>query len=579
MKKLRTRIVAAGIALFCMVSILAGCTNTGDEESQAGTNTADPSVSTPVESNGGGEVTESGLTLLQDTYRANSASVKHEAVTACLTADPGALIPIDIQSTGKEVMEEIFERLYVMDGFGGDLLPQLAADMPKEVEGGYEITLREGIYDSKGNSIKASDVVFSYQYLMENSQPENMGQLTENYKDIVAVDEYTVYFPTGELTGVGDMANLFAQQYIWSEQSWYDYGEEEGFSTNPIGSGPYVVSNYVIGSSIELVPSEDHWSEGKDFQLARYCANVEKITYKIVSDSTQSVNSLITGELDYSHNVTTLDVADFQDGGLYGDEFNTFSYLSNMTRYLLPNCDSASVLGDDVNLRLAIMYAVNGAEAMVAGGDTTAQVAYDIFNGKFPEYRDSWYTEDNFYVNPSIETAKSYLEQSNYDNSTLVLLCQSSTVWTSIGSYIIEQLDQIGIKAEMNAVDSALFSDTYNDPSNWDLLLGMMAGDNYGIVELDRMMCKDSYVSPRETLNFIVDDTLQELIALCKTAEGHADDSNTQALHDYIIENAYGRGLYAATTTFVVRNTITELAVNYKYYGMPGGCVYADNVF
>lgn len=580
----RIRQRAAAVTLTAAMTVcLAACGGGQTSESSQGTTAgmaaaaAGESVSETTANVSAAEVETSTLNLLTDTYRANSASVRHDAVAAWVSSDPGQLVPIDIQKTGKEVMDEIFERLYVIDGFGGELLPQLAESEPQKVDGGYQIKLREGIYDSAANPIKASDVVFSYQYLLENSQPENMGQLLNVSQDIKAVDEYTVFFPTGELTGVSDMANLFAQQYIWSEKSWNENGQADGYSTNPIGSGPYIVSNYVTGSSLELVPNPDHWSEGKDFQLARYCANVDKITYYIVTDSTQAANALITGELDYSSIVSVLDQADFKEGGLYAADFNTYSYLASLTRFVLPNCSSDNAFAD-VNLRKAVMYALDGAQCAIAAGDTTADVAYDLFNAKFPEYRDSWYTDDTFYTNPSKEKAKEYLEASSYDGRELVILCQSGTVWTNIGTYVLTQLQDIGISCRLNAVDNSLFTDTYNDPSNWDLLLAMMAGDNYGIVELDRMMCKDSYIAPRETMNFIVDEELQNLIAICKTAEGH-NEENTQELHDYIIDNAYGRGLYAGTTCLIARKDIQELACNFKYYVMPGGCVYSDNQF
>ena len=49
--------------------------------------------------------------------------------------------------------------------------------------------------------------------------------------------------------------------------------------------------------------------------------------------------------------------------------------------------------------------------------------------------------------------------------------------------------------------------------------------------------------------------------------------------HEYIIEHAYGRGLFCTTSYNVVTNQVKELAMSFKFLMMPGGCIYADNEF
>lgn len=508
---------------------------------------------------------------------ANSAAVRHESITVCANGDPGNLLPLDTQTTGKEILDSIFEKLYIIDGFGGELLPNVAAELPvasgNDDEGlfTYDIAIRDNIYDTDGNHVTAADVAFSYNYLVTNSTPQNMGK----YHSAEAVEDYVVRFHCDELNGVSDFGNLFAQQWIFTEaaESAHD------FATDPVGTGPYQVASFTEGSSVVLEANDNYWAEGQEYQLARHCTNVQTIHYVFMSEASQHANALRTGEIDYSNSVSETDLPEFLNDGAYASEYVVYPYLENLTFYLLPNCDANSPCSD-INLRKAIMYAVDGYTCAVASGNSSAEVVYDLYNSKFPETRESWSTtEDTYYTNPSIETAMEYLEQSGYSGETLVLACSDAPPFQqNVATVVATVLQGIGINVELNVLSGSIFNSTIADPTAFDLVINMMAADDYGVVDVARLMSADSYGGGQETMNFIVDEELQRLITLCNTAEGHTDE-NTQALHDYIIENAYGRGLFATTTYNVITNDVTELAMSFKFLPLPGGCVYADNEF
>ncbi len=511
-----------------------------------------------------------------DTSYANSAKVKHESLIIAIDSDPGNMLPLDQNQSGKdEVCDMVFERLYVIDGFGGDLLPCIASELP--VEAGvdetsgdhmYDITIRDNVYDSEGNHITASDVAYSYEWLVTNSTPQNMGK----YHSAEAVDDYTVRFYCDELDGVSDENSLFAQQWVFSEAAQ----KAHDFATDPIGTGPYVMKELVASSTYAFEARDDYWAEGEDYQINT--ANVQSVTYKIMGEASQHANALKTGEIDFSKSVPETDRAAFTNGGEYEDQYNVFAYLENMTCYMAANCDSSSVC-NDVNLRKAIYYAIDGNTAAQASGNASAEVTYDIFNSKFPETKESWKTADDYYGNPSLDKAKEYLEQSNYNGETLVLLASNApSSIQNVATVAATVLQSIGINVELSVVDSSICNSTMEDPSAWDLTISFMAADDYGVVNIARLLSTGSYSEERGTVNFIHDDKLQELVDLCNSAEGHTDE-NVQELHDYIIENAYARGLFAAKSYNIVSKDVTKLAMTYKYNIKPGNCIFADNEF
>lgn len=572
--KLFHRLTALLLALV-MIFTLTACG--GNKES--GSQQEPAQAASGEQKNGGAEenAEEGGLIVnnivpeLSKTY-ANSAKEKHDMITCISNGDPGNMLPQDTQTSGKEILDNFFEKLYVIDGFGGELLPLIAEELPVDNgDGTVDIKIRENVYDSDGNHLTASDVAFSYEWLVTNSTPQNMGK----FHSAEAVDEYTVRFHVDTLDGVSDYGNLFAQQWIFTEQAMKDHD----FATDPVGSGPYKLTKFVAGSEIVLEARDDYWLEGQDYQIARYCANVQTIRYLIMGEASQHANALRTGEADYSNAISETDLPDFLNDGKYASEYVAFPYQENLTFYLLPNCDPVSPCSDE-NLRKAILYAVDGATCAIASGNSSAEVVYDLYNSKFPETRDSWSTtEDTFYTNPSLDTAKSYLDQSSYNGETLVLVTQDAPPsLQNVGTVIATILQSIGINIEFQVISGSIMSTTTSDPAAFDLMIGMMAADDYGVVDVARLMSAGSYGGGQETINFIVDPELQRLVTVCNTAEGHTDE-NTQALHDYIIEHAYGRGLFCTTSYNVVTNDVTEMAMSFKFLIIPGGCVYADNEF
>lgn len=560
--------MAAALTVGCL-----GCGSTSDQN--GGTSTSGNAASEGTEAANDGLTVSNEVAQVDSTY-ANSATVKHDELIIAIDSDPGNMLPLDQNQSGKdEVCDMVFERLYVINGFGGDLLPCIASELP--VEAGvddasgdymYDITIRDNVYDSEGNNITASDVAYSYEWLVNNSTPQNMGK----YHSAEAIDDYTVRFYCDELDGVSDENNLFAQQWVFSEKAQ----KAHDFATDPVGTAPYVMDELVAGSAYKFEARDDYWAEGEDYQINT--ANVQSVTYKIMGEASQHANALKTGEIDFSKSVPETDRAAFTNGGEYADKYSVFAYLENMTCYLAANCDSASAC-NDVNLRKAIYYAIDGNTAAQASGNASAEVTYDIFNSKFPETKESWKTADDYYGNPSLEKAKEYLSQSSYNGETLVLLASNAPASVqNVATVAATVLQSIGINVELKVIDSSILNTTLEDPSQWDLTISFMAADDYGVVNIARLLSSGSYSEARGTVNFIHDDKLQELIDLCNSAAGHTDE-NVQELHDYIIDNAYLRGLFAAKSYNIVTNDVTKLAMTYKYNIKPGNCVFADNEF
>ncbi len=549
--------------LLCLVMVLSLCACGGKDNpapAEPGPGAADSEDATKAPEISGNEVAYGNT---------NSAKVKHEKVVIALNADPKDLSPVNVNVGGKEVVDNIFERLYNINGFGGGLYGVLAKALPVEVEPQvFEFEIYDNIYDSEGNHITASDVVFSVNYFVESGYAQNF----DKFGSIEAVNDYTLRLTTTEpLNELGDMANVFGVIYVWSEKAM----SEHNFATEPVGTGPYVCTYFRSGDKLTLEARPDYWAEGSDHQNSRSCANVQTIEYQIIAEQSQNTVALRTGTIDYSNNLSDTDKAKFMAGGEYSEGWEAFSWPSNLTYYLMPNCAAESECSDE-NLRKAIMYAIDPAMILAVADNSSAQIVYDMANPKFAGYNPEWLTQDNFYVNNSIETAKEYLAQSNYQGETLTLLYTSGTLLQNVCEAIQILLGQVGINVELKPESFSVTSADVATRDAWDLYVDMMASDDYLVIVYSRLFNEATFEEGQGTKNFINDPTFQELLRTCM-AEATNTQENLDALHDYVIEHAYSRGLFASYESSIYSSDILQICNSYKYAIIPGGCIYADN--
>lgn len=91
------------------------------------------------------------------------------------------------------------------------------------------------------------------------------------------------------------------------------------------------------------------------------------------------------------------------------------------------NMNEASILADDLNLRLAICYALD-SEAIAASmpGSYTSMKTYGT--PWFSDYDESWEEDPSYCNTTDAELAKQYLEKSGYaaaGSTELVIMCKS----------------------------------------------------------------------------------------------------------------------------------------------------------
>jgi len=559
-----------------MVTTLVGCggssaTSSSSSDAAAQTESAESTDATADAS----AAAETGEVPVHDAAyegTAHSATKKHAKLQLAMDVDPGNLSPEAVSDSGGSMWKwNVYEHLFDINGLGGDLIPATAESYEQIDDVTYRVHLFEGVTDSDGNELHASDVIYAYDTLL--AAGNRMSGDIAMYDHGEVVDDYTVdLIMKGKLVGLADLSAILGQPYVYTEQAAKDHN----LATDPCGTGPYKVTDFQAGSSITEEARDDYWAEGTDHQTIRQCANVQTIVYKVISEAAQNAIGLQTGEIDFSGYVSATDITQFKEGGASSEGFWIDTYLDNLTTALFINNDASKSQGADENLRAAIYYALDGAQLGQASGAADFVKASTLGNAKYPEFQEAWLTDENYYNVQDMAKAQEFLANSSYDGSKLVICMNNEQELVNVATAIQAILENIGIHTEIDAEDGTII-DNKQVNGEYDLLLTKMASDNYLPIVWQRWFSEDFH-NVSHTINNCDDPQIQTLLNTVNSVEGDTPE-NVSAFHNYIIEKYYGYGLYSKCSNNVVTSDIVTPCWNFQDYIIPGGCIYADNEF
>lgn len=282
----------------------------------------------------------------------------------------------------------IFNGLTGHDG-ENQVIPALAKSWEFDEETcTYTFHLEENVTWHDGEPFTAEDVKFTIEAIMD---PENGSENAPNYEDvekITVIDEHTVAFKLAapNVAFLDYMTMAILPKHLLEGEDM----QTSDFFRNPIGTGPYKLTDWDEGQAITLTKNENYF-KGEP--------NIDRIIFKIVTDDNAKALQLKSHELDLAL-LTPKDAATFADNADYtcydmktsdyrGILFNFWNEYWQNNRDIIP----AVCYGID---RQAIVDAVLLGQGMTAYGP----LQRNIYNNEDVEHYD---------YNP--EKAKEVLEE------------------------------------------------------------------------------------------------------------------------------------------------------------------------
>ena len=355
-----------------------------------------------------------------------------DTLRVVLPQEPPTLEACDanLTSTGVVVRSTVTEPLVERNPVTGDLEPLLATEWEQTGDTEWTFTMRDGVTFQDGTPFDAAAAAHS----IDRAVNGDLGCDVEGYifgdddLGVEAVDATTLTVTTPEPDPILPLKLSFIE--IVSPDTSADEMVRE-----PVGTGPYAISEWKAGTSITLERYDEYWGDAPGF------ASVE---YQWRSEGTVRAAMITSGEADIALGLSA------EDG--IGDL--GVSYPNNETIALRFSGQTAPL--DDIRVREAINYAID-REGIVSslypdGDKVAAQLIPEGIVG-FNDELEPWPYDP--------EKAKELIEEAKADGvpvDTQIVMPVRTAQFpkvSELGEVLREQLAAIGLNVELRMVDTS----------------------------------------------------------------------------------------------------------------------------
>ncbi|WP_461421939.1 extracellular solute-binding protein [Ketobacter sp.] len=152
-----------------------------------------------------------------------------------------------------------------------------------------------------GEPIEASDVVFTFNQLVENGRPFYKAY----YADIVnveALDKQRVKF-TARDNKNRELPLILGQLKVLPEHYWKDKDFAKSSLDIPLGSGPYKIKSFDSGKSVTFERVKDYWA--RDLPVHKGMYNYDTVHVSYYRDDTVMMEAFKGGRYDYREEISS----------------------------------------------------------------------------------------------------------------------------------------------------------------------------------------------------------------------------------------------------------------------------------
>lgn len=192
------------------------------------------------------------------------------------------------------VGRQIYDSLILKDP-DGNYQPRLAEKWKYLDDIHMRLYLRQGVKFHDGNEFTSEDVMYFFKNIGINASAASR-YAAFDIKNTKIVDKYTIDLALKYT--YAETLDLMASMYIPSKTAIEKMGNA-AFNNSPVGTGPYKLVRWDVGSEIELARFDDYWG-GK--------ATTKKILYKLIPEASSRVVELETGGVDIALTVGTANI-------------------------------------------------------------------------------------------------------------------------------------------------------------------------------------------------------------------------------------------------------------------------------
>ncbi len=442
---------------------------------------------------------------------------------------------------GVIVARHVFDSLIARNTETGKYEPQLATSWNWADPQTLDVTIRKGVTFHNGDPLSADDVVFTLNYVVS---PEAKVVTKQNVSWIksaekIGEDQVRIHLVAPFPAAIEYLAGPVV---IYPEAYFKKVGLD-GFSREPVGSGPYKITSVMPGKGVKMEKNENYW-EGSPLGKPQ----IGKLEFRIIPDPETQVAELITGGVDWIWRVQA------DQAGQMSAVPNIDVLAAETMRVGFLQLDATgrspgSAPLKDARVRQAISYAIDRnaiVDNLVRGGARVMHSACFIdqvgcTDDGVPRYD----------YNP--EKAKQLLAEAGFPNGFSIDLYAYRE--REYAEAVVGYLAAVGIKAKLNILKYAALRDLSRSGK---VPIFFQTWGSYSVADASAFTGV-WFKGDEDDLS-----RNQELTDLLKKADGTVEEANRQALYSQalklIAEQAYLVPMFSYSTNYAFTSDLNFTA-------------------
>ena len=487
--------------LMTAAMLMTGCGSSGSTDTSADTTGTTEAASTETASTGGKVVT-----MARDLDSSNLDPV--------MTADN-----CDIW-----ILNMIVEGLVGTSDDGKEIIPAVSDTWTVSDDGlEYVFHIRDGIKFSNGEDVTVEDCIYSLTRAKD----------TDNQLKITLTEASPSFLSVLAMFSSGIMPEAYCEEV-----------GEEGISSEPVGTGPYVLSEWDKGEKMVFTKNEYYWEEG--------CPKVDEIDMTVVADDNTRIMQLESGQIDIATQIPYSRIDELKAvSGL-----NVSLFDSTDVKFVILNCQSEKL--SDKRVRQALELATDKDAINKAAYFGYGEPANTFLSPSAPHYAADLPT-----TSLDVESAKALMAEAGYaDGMELTVEVGSGdSAFLQVATMLQTEWAEIGVTLDIQQIDLATARQNWKD-GNYDVFISYMTSDMTDTSELAGLWCiKDQANCWR---SYWDDEDQAKAEEYCKKANSEMDDAARLAdygeMQKIVADSVPVIPLIYAPYTFVATDKITGAA-------------------
>lgn len=327
-------------------------------------------------------------------------------------------------------MFNLYDTLFAYDA-DYQVVPSLAESAePNETGDQWTVTLREGVRFHDGRPLTSADVRFTFERIMNPEDPKSGSSKLATLESVEEVDERTVRFVLGSPDAV--LTDALAQYVMGIVPEDYD-------PADPIGTGPFRLTDFEPGGTTQLTAFDDYW-QGRP--------HLDEVLLMNFDDEDALMNSLLSSQVDVIAQVPLPLVHVIS-------EDPRIQVITSETGNWVPftmRTDMAPF--DDPRVREAFKLVIDREQMIEVAFAGQGRVGNDMYSPF-----DSAYPQDLPQRERDIERAKQLLSEAGHPDGLSVELVTAPIQAGAVeaATVFVEQAADAGIEVSLRRVDATTF--------------------------------------------------------------------------------------------------------------------------